>query len=208
MEYIQNIEPFMQPHPKRNLGGDCFACALTAGLRFLNPDKVVDFNKVWEYFLFEHSEGKKTLNNTWSGMQSAIIEASRDQFRVQGRTYIIRPEFNLNINSNNWWRFFPTPEYSMILEGLLRSGWVVFTNINFAGDGPINHEGKLNHNDHFVIVDGVKTAWEKNPSIEWARTLKYYVHVVCSAKGAYWINLDDWLIKHGAAGWILMREEW
>ncbi len=206
MEHCNNVKPYMQPYPQRNVGGDCFACALTAGLQYLFPEEQVDFNKAWEYFLHENPDGKKHLDNTWRGMQNAIIHAAQDKFRVHGETHIVRPEFNLEITSHNWWRFFPTQEYVRVLEGFLRSSWVVFTNINFAGAGASTN-GIKNSNDHFAIVDGVRTVWESIPAVEGAKTLRYYVHVVCSAKGTYWINADDWLEKHGAAGWILMRSE-
>ncbi len=44
-EVCHGIEPVPQPSPARNPGGDCFACALTAALRFFGADVV--FDEVW-----------------------------------------------------------------------------------------------------------------------------------------------------------------
>jgi mannose-6-phosphate isomerase-like protein (cupin superfamily) len=140
---------------------------------------------------------KKGLNNTWSGMNKAIVEAYRDGYRVEHIKDIVKPEFNLDNFGYAWWSFYPETEYTTRLEAWLKSGWIAISEVSLNG---VEHIGSGYGTDHFVVVDGAKAVWEDN-------SLKHYVHVVCSAKGTYWINTRDFLVKHGAAAWILIRKD-
>lgn len=206
-EFCLNITPFMQPKPTRNKGGDCFACSVTAGLRHLFPERPVEFETAWNYFMAETMGGSKQLNNTWTGMRRALYEADSDGYGMTILSDIVRPTYDTERFSHNWWGFVPDYEYTRRLEGWLRGGWVAFAEINHEGAGPVTPEGKLNHPNHFVLVDGAREVWEPSLAVSGARTLLHYVHVVCSAKGAYWIPAYDWLVKHGAAAWWLARRD-
>jgi hypothetical protein len=101
-------------------------------------------------------------------------------------------------------------DYTRRLEGWLRSGWIAITEINFAGGGAFeNGLGRFRDSDHFVLLDGTREVWEKcrpdDPECT-ARSLIFYIHVVCSVKGAYWIKTKDLMLSHGAAGWWLIRK--
>lgn len=62
IEVCHNIERVAQPQPARNPGGDCFACAMTAGARFLYPERSVDLNEIWDMFVVEYYDGKAQPN--------------------------------------------------------------------------------------------------------------------------------------------------
>lgn len=62
IEVCHNIPRVVQPTPARNPGGDCFACATTAGLRFLYPERTVELDDVWDMFVVEYYDGKAQDN--------------------------------------------------------------------------------------------------------------------------------------------------
>jgi len=112
--------------------------------------------------------------------------------------------------TDNTWKFMPGMDYTYRLEGYLRSGWMILTEIDFKGQGPVTKDGYQNDTDHFVIIDGVKYCWEDNydETGKWMSTsLESYIHVVCSVKGTYWIKQRELLRKYGAVGWIMVRKE-
>lgn len=193
----------MQPKQTKSKGGDCFACALTALLTHLFPEKKVNFETVWNYFMQKSHSGKDVLCNDWIGMQRAIEKAKQEGFDVEKQLYIVKPDFDLNHSSHCFYHFYPTGDFNDTLKERLENGWIALQEINYSGAYAINNEGRTSSNDHFVIVDGVREAWE--PENAKFRQLIYYVHVVCSAKGTYWIKTEDFVKKHGAAGWILVR---
>ncbi len=62
VEFCHQIERVAQPVPARNPGGDCFACAATAGLRFLYPERAVSLDDVWGMFVVEYYDGSAQAN--------------------------------------------------------------------------------------------------------------------------------------------------
>jgi hypothetical protein len=100
----------------------------------------------------------------------------------------------------------PAVGYAHRLEGLLRSGFVAFSEINFAGSGPVV-DGRWSTTDHFVLIDGIRRYWKPHDTVTGASSAEEDIHVVCSARGAYWINLREFLFKHGGAGWWLVRKD-
>jgi hypothetical protein len=203
IEVCHNIAPFMQPKPDRNQGGDCFACALTAALRHLYPERPVTFDAAWEYFMVESVGGGRMLSNTWPGMRRALYNAHADGYRLEIANDLVLPDFNVDHHSYPWWQSLPTTAYARRLEGYLRG--VAFTEIRFDGSGPRTPQGEIRATDHFVALDGLRMGWE--PIGEAGRVMRYHVHVVCSAKGAYWIGLDEFLLGYGGAGWWLCRRD-
>lgn len=199
-EFCLNIEPFRQPQPVRNPGGDCFACAMTAALRHLFPERPVEFLTAWNYFL---PDGRETPSNVWPGVRAALWKAYSDGYRMEIAADLVKPDWDVETFSHSWWMHFPTGNYTRRLEGYLRSGFVAFAQIDFSGGGPLTPEGKLRVPDHFILIDGVREGREPLPN--GGAVQMHYLHVVCSVRGAYWIKQDDLLIKHGAAGWWLVR---
>ena len=61
-EVCHGIERVAQPVPARNPGGDCFACAATAGLRFLYPEHEIKLDDVWDMFVVEYHDGQAQKN--------------------------------------------------------------------------------------------------------------------------------------------------
>ena len=197
----------MQPHPARNQGGDCFACALTSALSFLFPERAPSFDKTFGYFTDTyHNSEQQFTNNTWSGMKKAFLNALHDGYDIEDRIDMVRPAFE---RTDTWsyafYYFIPSEDYIYRLEGWFRSGWIALAEINFAGRGAVNPDGTINDSDHFVLIDGIRYGFE--PMASGGRQCNYYVHVVCSVKGAYWIKVDDFIQKHGAAAFRLIRRD-
>lgn len=205
-EVLLGVEPFPQPHPVRNPGGDCFACSLLALLRHLFPERPPSFDQVFGYFKAKTTTGSECLSNTWYGYRQALWNAFSDGYRMEITADIVVPSFDPDQWSHAWWDFVPSGEWSKRLEGYLRGGWVGVAEIRQAGGGPRDSEGRRHTPDHFVLLDGIRSAWESTPGTA-GRALNHYVHVVCSAKGAYWIPVMRLLMDHGAAGWRLARRE-
>ncbi len=204
IEVLLGVEPVLQPQPYRNPGGDCFACALTAALRWVYRKPDLDFDACWNLFRYENGSG---VTNTWPGMRKALYAADwafREIARLEIRSDVLTPHFDAEMFSHAWFSFYPISGYAERLEGWLRSGYVALCEISFAGGGPVVGGG-WNTTDHFVLVDGVRTFWKRLES--GGGTLEHEVHVVCSAKGAYWLPLSKWLFDHGGAGWWLVRRE-
>lgn len=61
-EVCHNIDRVVQPVPARSPGGDCFACAMTAGARFLYPERTIDLDEVWDMFVVEYHDGRAQPN--------------------------------------------------------------------------------------------------------------------------------------------------
>lgn len=209
-EFCHNIQPYMQPKPNKNPGGDCFACTLTATLHHLFPENKPDFDTVWNYFIQKYyMSEEKGLSNTWPGMKKAISGAYADGYYTDNEFDIVMPTFNSNIHSHVFYESNMSSEYTRRLEGWLRSGWVALAEIHYNGGGPRSSwNSQFNDGDHFIILDGIREVWEKidNPNVPGnARTLSFYIHVVCSAKGAYWISTRELMKNYGAGGWLLVR---
>jgi hypothetical protein len=214
MPINRGVKVFRQPSPSRNPGGDCFACALTAGLRALYPDREVDFAKVWEFWQYEQTElnGDKRvlLSNTWNGARRALASARVEGFDLEIQADIVVPNYS---DPEQWAHTFysqsPGYDWARRLEAWLSAGWLALSVINYAGN-PGRGEWKDGYrisDDHFVLLDGVRSFWRKHEKVEGGSTLIYAIHVVCSAKGEYWIDLDDLLEIHGAGAWWLFRRE-
>lgn len=206
IEVLLNVQPFMQPTPKRNPGGDCFACALTAAVRYLYPDNPVDFNRAWDGFIVESSDGTPMLSNTWSTMWCAACSLHPD-YPMEVRHDLVMPTWEIERHGNCWWRPRIMPEWAYRLEAWLSAGWVALTEVSLEPHGPLLPDGRENMNDHFVVLDGQRHFWKDIAHFPGAKSLAHETHVVCSAKGAYWIDTDQLLHKHGAAGLYLLRKD-
>lgn len=201
IEVCAGVEPVAQPSPARNPGGDCFACALAAGLRHLFPDRAPSLNTAWDFF----RDDRGVLSNTWPGFWHALgraemagLATERTRDRVQPRA------LEIETWSYPWALEIDEGEYVRRLEGYLRGGWIAATEIRHEGGGPYTQEGLRRPTNHFVLIDGVRYGWEREGGFG---SLRHYVRVVCSAKGAYWIDADLFLRQHGGAGWILFRRD-
>lgn len=210
----RGVKAVAQPSPARNPGGDCFACAMTAGLRALFPNTEIDFNKVWECWQVEQRQldgsMKTFLSNTWSSARTALYNARHSlDLPIEIRADIVAKNFN---DPERWphsfYGAFPGYEWALRLEAWLSAGWLALAVVNYAGN-PSRGEWKDGYrmsDDHFVLLDGVRSYWKGR---EGSASLAYEIHVVCSAAGGreYWITLDDLLQVHGAGAWWLFRRE-
>lgn len=206
-EICLGVTPVTQPAPARNKGGDCFACALTAALRWIHQDPTIPFDVCWELFLVESAGGSRVLSNSWSGLRSALY-ASIERFgAIEIVADMPKPQFDPEESGWCWFQAMaPEVEYARLLEGYLRSGFVAFTEMEFAGRGPVV-AGKWNTNDHFALIDGVRSYWKPVAAVPGASSHTTEVHVVCSARGAYWIDTREFLFKHGGGAWWLARKD-
>lgn len=204
-EILHNVAPFPQPSPKKNPGGDCFACSLKAAVDFLYPERPVPFDLAWDAWTCESSGGGVILSNTWPTLRTAVYALHAHGYRVEIRRDLVLPSFDVDTWSHAWWDCEPTGDWAYRLEAWLSAGWVALAEMNLAGSGRYTADGLVNHIDHFVILDGQRHFWQAHPAIDGAATLDHETHVVCSARGSYWIRTQDLLRKHGVAGLTLLR---
>jgi hypothetical protein len=207
LEFCANIKPFMQPHPAKNPRGDCFACSLTAALQHLFLENPPAFDDVWNYFMQKYyMSDEKGLDCGWTGMEKAIQSAYADGYHTDHEFDLVMPKPR-PLSSNIFYENYFADDYTRRLEGWLRSGWIAITDIYFAGGGARDTwNGQFHGNDHFILLDGTREVWERlNPDGS-ARQLKFYIHVICSVKGAYWIEANELMKSYGAAGWWLIRK--
>jgi hypothetical protein len=200
-----NVEPYLQPKPTKNPGGDCFACALTAALSNLFPENKPTFEQVWDYFYnnYYNSENKG-LHNSWTGMDKALFRAKVD-YDIEHEYHFVQPVYDGTMRSNTFYMSMNLPnDYIRALEGRLSSGWIMLAEISYKGEGAFNSNGQFNDSDHFVVIDGIKEEWERVS--ETAKMLCLYVHIVCSVKGVYWIKVRDLLYKYGTGAWWCVRK--
>jgi hypothetical protein len=200
-EYCQGIQPVPQPQPRRNPGGDCFACAMAAALRYLFPAAPPTFDQAFDFFV-ENGH----VDNVWFKLHDAIVRARGAGYRVVD---FVEPGYHLELNferyGHAWLNQDPGYPYLYKLEGLLRAGWVAITRIQFAGAGPFTPDGMFRDADHFVLLDGAKICLEPVEGLPDAKSYEAYVHVVCSVRGAYWAPLQKFSRLHGGATWWLIR---
>ena len=204
-EVLRGIAPFPQPQQKRNPGGDCFACAMTAVVRAEFPDRPIQFEQVWEAWKVEASDGSKVLSNSWPTCWTAA-HALGDDYRMECRYDLVRPETRMEWFSQAWGQVMaPEEEWSYRLEAWLSAGWLAMVEVNLSGGGPFTEDLRHNVTDHFIVLDGMRHYWKAHEAVSGAWSLKHDAHVVCSARGCYWIGVRDLLLKHGANGLFLMR---
>lgn len=204
---IRNIAPFRQPSPAKNPGGDCFACSLKAVVDALYPERPVPFEVAWEAFKVETAGGGKALSNFWGTMERAARTLADHGYRFSIRRDVAFAEIDLDNWSYAWGLKIDEGLWADRLEAWLAAGWLALAEINFAGTGPVNADGTQNHTDHFVCLDGQRAFWKESSVVKGAASLEHETHVVCSAKGAYWIDTADLLRKHGAGAIMLMRRD-
>lgn len=202
-EVLRSVAPFMQPKPPKNPGGDCFACAVTAVVRHLFPDRPISFEAAWDLFKEKNSSGTETLSHTWGSFQRVIWKLRADGYPVEMRQDIVVPRIDLQHWSHPWWFSVPDDEWAYRLEAWLAAGWLAFAEMEFDGKGPYTREGFINVIDHFIVLDGQRHFWK--PMGHGGSGLEHETHVVCSARGAYWMRTRDLLLKHGVAGLTLVR---
>jgi hypothetical protein len=217
-----NIVPFMQPHPTRNPGGDCFACATVAAVNWMFPEKPILFDHAWESWQAEQTETdgskRKYLRNAWRGERIMVCNLKTDHdYEMEYRYEYVPPQISTDYHTM-WHAYSFGPnvsegDFAYALEAWLSAGWVILTEISLAPVGKFDQNGAMNHTDHFILLDGQKHYWEYKDMIlsdgkkSWSGGLKHETHVVCSVKGAYWIKTQDLMNKHGAGAWFLMRRD-
>lgn len=198
----------MQPLPEKNEGGDCFACAVTAAVRHLFPERPLEFDAAWSYFMAQTVSGEPFLDNAWPGIRRALVQVYRNGYLIETATDLVTPDWEPRTWDHAWWRTvpsLPTEEYCRRLEAYLCAGWIAFATVDLYGLGPTLESGNPNTINHFILLDGVK--YERETVDSGTGRVVRWVHVVCSAKGAYWLTADDLLFKHGAAAWVLVRRD-
>lgn len=204
MEILRNVAPFMQPSPVKNPGGDCFACALTAAVRALFPDRPLDFGAAWDLFKEKDSSGNETLSHTWGSFERVVWKLRALGYPIEQRHDIVTPRVDLRHWSHPWWFSIPDDEWAYRLEAWLAAGWIAFAEMEHDGKGPYTAQGYVNVIDHFVVLDGQRHFWKRFDG-DGSASLEHETHVVCSARGPYWIRTRDLLLKHGVAGLSLVR---
>lgn len=226
--FCHNVAVVPQPLPKRNPGGDCFACAVTAAMRHFFGEAAPTFDQCWEAFQATQTNSDGTtrtyLTNTFDGMRSALYNLSGNTDDKYPRPWPIVIESDIVVpligerwrGGYNWGWPVDGQAWAQRLDGWLRAGHLALGDLMYrpcpTGEWTTDADGKAtrNNNDHFVLYDGVRSGWRAHETIEGAAALVYQVHVVCSANGgrAYWIDVTELLRQHGAsAAWWLIRPD-
>ena len=200
-ERLAGVKPVLQPHPVRNPGGDCFACATQALLAHLFPEREITFDQAYRYWQQESG----VPCNHWTGTREAFYNAKRD-FNIEIRLDYTPAYADPEHFSGAWGGWIPRGSWNERLEGWIAAGWLAVAEIVLAGGGPLDSQGRHNAQDHFVVLDGARQHWRQ---LDGGRAMKdHQTHVVCSARGAYWIDTHDLLMKHGAGAlWLIRRED-
>jgi hypothetical protein len=183
-EVLHGVKYFPNPLPKRNPGGDCFACALKAAIDYFYPDNPIPFDKAWEAFQYEQYsyervptanvsresydgvnlyERKTTthLANHWgmSGFRRAIYHENIYQdYYLDYRYFTVHPEVDTDKWSHPWGWKVNEQEWSAQAEAWLASGWIMVVEMKLD---PADPSEKHNWIDHFAIVDGQRSAYVK-----------------------------------------------
>lgn len=212
-EIFLNVKQFPQPYPVKNQGGDCFACAFTAAFKHLFPEKDILFDNVFDYFKTTYyNSDKECLDNCWCGYTRMLNNAINDGLNIEYKTDIIYPDFSeTNRFPYSWFKFnVRSKMFEKIFNLLSEKNLLIFT-IDNGGRGPVYYDFNDNRyynnsTNHLVLVDGIKSCWEPIENLDNdCKAFHYYIHVVCSAKGCYWVKLDDFIDKYGAAAWWQIR---
>jgi hypothetical protein len=210
IEVITGVQPFMQPHPYKSEGGDCFACAPYAALRYLFLDKEFTFEDIWECCVQNYTDkGEPIIRRSWGVTHIALGKARQSLgLGIEWMYDVVEPlHWREKIVGTAWYHRYPSDsEYINRLEAYLSSGWIALIEMAYDGGGPYKTNGQRNHCDHIALIDGVRSYWEKHESLK-ASYQKSEIHIVCSAKGAYWMPLKEAMESHGISGWLLLRKD-
>lgn len=216
IDFCLNIQPTPRPSPPFNTGGDCFICATRSIFVHLFPENPPSCSQVAEWWEYRDPDtnkpnpGTRSYQNTWYGQENMCNRASYDSgYKVEHFMDFIYPAYDFKFFSHGWGHANSGYEYERRIEAWLKSGWVILAEINYNGEGPVNKHGFKNHPDHFIVLDGVRQQLEDGPFDETGKILSHsligYIHVVCSAKGMYWIKTDDLTFKHGLGAFYIIR---
>lgn len=124
IEVCHGVERVPQPVPARNEGGDCFACAATAGFRFLFPERTIELDAVWEMFVVEYHDGRAQAN--LQKLRAAVGEhldgscTADDMRRVLDEVVAEKPR---TTTSNHWSGFRDVIEKASRAWGKLEITW-------------------------------------------------------------------------------------
>lgn len=207
-----NIEPFNQPEPTRNKGGDCFACATLAALRWLYPEKKFEFDQVWDSFKLTQTnpngDSFEFLGNSWLSYSKVFEQISKkmDLPDLSWRINSCYPTFiGFGRTAGNWNR--DNGQYGEYWQKLcedLKTG-VVILSINKDGEGPWKN-GCWNEIDHLVLIDGVRKRTIPVKGMPWASKINWEVRIVCSRNGCVWKTIWELLDLHGAGAWHVLEK--
>lgn len=199
-ETLLDVGRVAQPSPRINEGGDCFACAAAAVSGYLG--KSLTAQEANDLFPDSPNGGK---SSSWTNLEQAFWSLRHDHdVDLEMRWDMAGVEFDPRQFSYGWLFQLPGIEYVERLEAWLNAGWVALTEINYDGAGPVT-DFLRNATDHVVVLDGTRLSWVEHEG--GSSSYEGEVHVVCSAKGAYWMEHRELNMRYGAAGWLLVRKD-
>lgn len=184
-------------------------------MRHLFPDEtkdvaVADAVKWFEDTYYRSEE--KTINNTMPFGRSALHASGLE---VEVHTDPFQPRIDEGMQPCfPWWG---PGSYEERVEAYLSAGWIGYVDMNFGGaerglDGKELPDRRGHYKvggNHMVVLDGIRTYWlEKGEGNSWSATQRTEVHIVCSVKGSYWIEVREWIEFHGGLfiWWVRARD--
>lgn len=178
----QAVIPVPQPSPGVNPGGDCF----------------VDAVEWWRTQKVYGSDHQLAIGNTMSYARRSLVNLP-DPMRLE----VITDPWQQWISDEHQPHgpVYGIQNYGERIEAYLSAGWVAFTDIvthpgapNFLKPKPGG--GYWNTSpDHNLLIDGVRTVVVGDQEGCGVHTNE--LHIVCSVRGAYWIDQDTWLREFG-----------
>ena len=202
VERLLGVAPVPQPSPGVNPGGDCFACATLAMARYFWPEEAAAYTvaDAVEWWRTQKVYGSDALaiGNTMSYASRSLANLP-DPMRLQ----VITDPWQQWISDEHQPHgpVYGVRNYGERVEAYLAAGWVAFTDIvmhpavpHFLKPKP--EGGYWNTSpDHNLLIDGIRTVVVGDEEGCGAHTNE--LHIVCSVRGAYWIDQDTWLREYG-----------
>jgi len=208
------VEQFPQPEILKNPGGDCFACATFAALRWMYPEREFTFDEVWDTYTLTQVNSDGTsfdyLGNSWLQyphvFKNIVKKLGLKDFKWKKRSSY--PKFKrFGCDVAHWNRDHAQyGEYWHKMRDDIVSGGVVFLSVNMEGEGPWK-DGRWNNVDHVILIDGARERQVPIEAVPGASRIDWELHTVCSRKGCRWITVHQLLDLHGAGSWhVLLRK--
>lgn len=222
-EILAGVERIPQPSPGYAPAGDCFACSSFAIIRHWARAAGVDlpfsledlYRKAWAHEDVGAAKGSSfhAVEKFWwrwndlLGWYGLKLDHVQDApVAIDALRYAPHMTFGGTL--------YPPQVLSRRLRTYLEAGYVAHVEMQYEAQREKWKRGEPPHgSDHMVVIDGFRET--RTMSLDcsgdgygahWSGTGGSELHVVCSAsRGAYWIDIGDWVRDHGGFNMWFVR---